>query len=1064
MRRFRHWPIKRKLTLVIMVTSGAALLLASVAIVTYDQITFRPATVQRLSTLAEIIAANCTAAISFQDAGDAQLTLKSLRARPDIAGGCIYNREGTVFALYAQTKRDEAFLPAKAESEGYRFEGGYLILSRPIVHKGERLGSICLRMDLQEQRDRLRAISIIVLLFVAGSLVVAYLLSSILQRVVSQPVLDLADVAQRVTTARDYSLRATKRNEDETGLLTDAFNQMLTQIQERDSALLHARDDLEERVQQRTSELAHVNEGLQTEIRERERSQRRTALQYAITRVLAESPTLTAAAPRIVEAVCAHTGWDVGAVWNVDLQANVLRCVDVWHPPMVSVTAFEAKTRASTFVPGVGLPGRVWADHRPVWIPDVVKDSNFPRAQIAAKDGLHGAFGFPVVLGGEVLAVMEFFSREVRPLDTDLLQMFAVIGSQIGQFIERKRAEGALREAEAKYRRLVEQLPAITYMAEFGPAGRWLYVSPQIETLLGFKAQEWMADPELSARQIHPEDRKLMRAEETRSRTSGDVLRTEYRMRARDGRVVWFRDEAIVVKDVAGQPLFMQGLMFDITERKQADEALREAEAKYRTLVEQLPAITYIAEFGSAGRWTYVSPQIERILGFAPNEWMDRAELWIDQIHPDDRQRVLTEESDSRATGEPVRCEYRMRARDGRVVWFRDEAAIIKDQAGKPLYLHGLMFDITERKQADELVRESEKRFRDLFESSPDAIFVEDLNGNVLDVNPAACRLHAIDRTKLLGMHASELVAPEMRQKVEQRAPKIASGELNNIESVNLAADGRVFPVSITISRVDYQGQPAVLLHVRDITARKKAEAEAEQKRKELVRSNKELEHFAYIASHDLQEPLRMVASYTQLLAKRYQGKLDKDADEFIHYAVDGARRMQQLINDLLTYARITTRGKPFQPTDCSAMLQRVMDNLKIAIEEGRAEVTHDPLPTVVADPTQLSQVFQNLIGNAIKFRDKKPPRVHVGAQRKDDAWLFSVRDEGIGIPTEHIDRIFLIFQRLHTREEYPGTGIGLAVCRRIVERHGGNIWVESEPGKGSTFYFTIPDKGANPS
>ena len=225
----------------------------------------------------------------------------------------------------------------------------------------------------------------------------------------------------------------------------------------------------------------------------------------------------------------------------------------------------------------------------------------------------------------------------------------------------------------------------------------------------------------------------------------------------------------------------------------------------------------------------------------------------------------------------------------------------------------------------------------------------------------------------------------------------------------------------------------------------------------ELKRSNEDLEQFAYVASHDLQEPLRMVASFTQLLARRYEDKLDKDAKEFIHFAVDGATRMQTLINDLLAYSRVGTRGKPFEPIDLNHLLSRVLVNLKVAIDESHAVVTHDPLPIVTGDATQLTQLLQNLIGNAIKFRADKSPQIHFGVSRRGGDWHFSIRDNGIGIEQKYFDRIFVIFQRLHSRQDYPGTGIGLALCKKIVERHGGRIWVESTEGKGTTFYFQLP-------
>ncbi len=244
-------------------------------------------------------------------------------------------------------------------------------------------------------------------------------------------------------------------------------------------------------------------------------------------------------------------------------------------------------------------------------------------------------------------------------------------------------------------------------------------------------------------------------------------------------------------------------------------------------------------------------------------------------------------------------------------------------------------------------------------------------------------------------------------------------------------------------------------------SGRKRAEEALKVKTQELARSNKDLEQFAYVASHDLQEPLRMVTSYVQLLAKRYKGKLDSDADDFIHFAEDGAVRMWKLINDLLTYSRVGTHGKELEPADCETALHQTLDNLKLAVEENEALVTHDALPTLMADNLQLIQLFQNLIGNAIKFRGDEPPRVHVAASRNGNGWIFSVRDNGIGIAPEYAKRIFIIFQRLHSREKYAGTGIGLSICQKIVERHGGHIWVESELGKGATFYFTLPASNA---
>jgi PAS domain S-box-containing protein len=276
--------------------------------------------------------------------------------------------------------------------------------------------------------------------------------------------------------------------------------------------------------------------------------------------------------------------------------------------------------------------------------------------------------------------------------------------------------------------------------------------------------------------------------------------------------------------------------------------------------------------------------------------------------------------------------------------------------------------------------------------------------------------------------------------------------------------NGDEFPAEVSISKGAVDGRRVYNAVVRDVTERKRYEAELRARSEELARSNRELEQFAYVASHDLQEPLRMVASYTQLLARRYEGRLDAQADRYIHFAVDGAQRMQALINDLLALSRVGTLGKPFQPVDMQAVLGRVLQWLQPALAESRGAVTHDPLPTLVGDPGQLEQLLQNLVANALKFRRLDvPPRVHVSAERRrgeaGDEWRFGVADNGIGFDMQFAEQIFVVFQRLHTRAEYPGTGVGLAICKKIVERHGGSIWVTSTPGEGTTFHFTLAER-----
>ncbi|MBN2505325.1 MAG: PAS domain-containing protein [Verrucomicrobia bacterium] len=383
-----------------------------------------------------------------------------------------------------------------------------------------------------------------------------------------------------------------------------------------------------------------------------------------------------------------------------------------------------------------------------------------------------------------------------------------------------------------------------------------------------------------------------------------------------------------------------------------------------------------------------------------------------------------------------------------------------------------LKAEIAQRLEAEMRLDQERHLMEALMETTPDHIYFKDRESRFLRISRAqAERFKLPSPSAAVGKTDFDFFTAEHAQAAYKDEQQImATGHpMVAREEKETWPDGSVSWVSTTKQCLrNPHGEPVGTFGIsRDITAHKLAEEALARKTEELLRSNEELEQFAYVASHDLQEPLRMIASYTQLLARRYRGRLDQDADEFIGYAVDGAARMQTLINDLLAYSRVDRRGKPFAPTDAALALERALENLKVPLEDTRASIHHGPLPTVLADDVQLTQLFQNLVSNAIKFRHERPPEVHIGAtlqpppagsQPETREWMFTVRDNGIGIEPEYFQRIFVIFQRLHTRDQYPGTGIGLAVCKKIVERHGGRIWVESQPGKGSTFFFTLPE------
>jgi len=350
-----------------------------------------------------------------------------------------------------------------------------------------------------------------------------------------------------------------------------------------------------------------------------------------------------------------------------------------------------------------------------------------------------------------------------------------------------------------------------------------------------------------------------------------------------------------------------------------------------------------------------------------------------------------------------------------------------------------------------------EKNFSDsVINSLPGVFYLFDRKGRFIRWNRNFEEVTEYSEEEIERMSPLDLFSGDDRRAVEERIQDVFVTGAGWVEALFVSKSGRKTPYLFTGVRVALEGRDLLTGVGIDITERKAAEDALRRTMAELQRSNDELERFAYVASHDLQEPLRMVASYMQLLERRYKDRLDADAREFIGYASGGARRMQQLINDLLAYSRVGTRGRPFGPTNMEDAFQTAKSNLKVAMEEGGGEVTCNPLPTVTADEGQMIQVFQNLIGNALKFRRGDPPKVHVSAEQKEGEWVFAVRDNGIGIEAQYLPRIFAVFQRLH-RDEYPGTGMGLAIADRIVRRHGGKMWAASRPGKGSTFYFTIP-------
>ena len=600
------------------------------------------------------------------------------------------------------------------------------------------------------------------------------------------------------------------------------------------------------------------------------------------------------------------------------------------------------------------------------------------------------------------------------------------------------------KKAETRFQSLLESAPDA--MVIVNSDGFIELANLQTEKLFGYSSMELIGRPvdvlvPLELHGAHQEHRRKF-FESPRPRSMGAGL--DLMARRKDGSQ--FPVEISLSPLQGPHGVSVTAAIRDVTERKST-------EARFRALLESAPDAMVIS--GSNGLIELTNLQAERLFGYAREEMIGQP---VEILIPPNLRDGYRSDFPAFSVGAVRRKtgageDLRARRKDGTELPVEISFSPLEGPNGTSVT--AAIRDVTERKKA-------ETRFRALLESAPDAMVIVDSRGLIQLANLQSEKMFGYSRSELVGQSVDILIPVGLRiGHAQHRQGFFAAPKPREMGAgLNLMAlrkDGTQFPVEISLSPLEGADGTSVTAAIRDITERKLASQQLADNIAELRHSNEALEQFAHIASHDLQEPLRMVASYTQLLAKRYKGRLDADADEFIGYAVDGTQRMKRLIEDLLLYSR-AGKGIP-QPRAFSAeeALQEVLKNLRSRIEESGAEVSHDPLPMLVGAESQFLQVLQNLIGNAIKYRGERAPRVHISAAVFGQEWVFSVRDNGIGIEPQYFERIFQIFQRLHGHQEYEGTGIGLAICQRILQQQGGRIWVESEPGSGSVFHFSLP-------
>jgi PAS domain S-box-containing protein len=658
--------------------------------------------------------------------------------------------------------------------------------------------------------------------------------------------------------------------------------------------------------------------------------------------------------------------------------------------------------------------------------------------------------------GGEVTV-------EIRTYPVNIRGQNLVLGIT-RDITRRKQDQEALQRREQELRDVFDN--ANDVIVSVDTSGKVVNVNSKVREMFGLLPEEAIGRGFMDLGIFDPDALGEVSSRFNKALKDGAVFRPMMRVKARhrDGHTVIIDLNGAVLRTAVGQLSGFMAVLRDVTEIDNAQQVIRDSEERFRTLLQRSSDTVMIMD--AQGTISYVSPSVEHVTGYSCEEVVGKN--FTDFTHPDEWGDLFRSyDSLLNAPDACITGEWRICTKSGS---WRTMEGTASNLLGEPT-ICGVVInvrDITARKEAEESLRGTEERFRALIEEASDAVAILDTQGTVVYESPSVRRITGFEAEELVGDTILTSIHPDDAAKVAD-AFACALGRPGEPVPVELRYRHRegswIWLEAVGRNLLDNPHIQGVVANFRDITERKRVEQDLEHHAVDLARSNAELQRFAHVASHDLKEPLRTVGSYVQLLARRYKGRLDTDADEFIGYAVKGVERMYAVIDALLDHCRVSTLDSSLELVNCEGALGNALENLQETIKDNLAVVTYDPLPTVLGDQLQLSQVFQNLVGNAIKFAGEEPPRVHISVEETEKEWVFTVHDNGIGIEQEYWERIFEFFQRLHVQEQYPGAGVGLALCRTIVERFGGRIWVESEPARGSNFRFTVlraPDDREN--
>jgi PAS domain S-box-containing protein len=630
------------------------------------------------------------------------------------------------------------------------------------------------------------------------------------------------------------------------------------------------------------------------------------------------------------------------------------------------------------------------------------------------------------------------------------------------------------KEAEQRYRALVEHIPAVVYAEALEASADTVYLSPQVEQLLGYTLQEWRSAPHFWFDHIHPEDVERVRAENERANRTGEPFVTDYRFLASDGEYRWLRDEAVRVVDDAGAPLFWQGVFLDITQQKRAEGSLREAEARLRALIEHIPAVVYTEDVGGDPEKFYISPQVEDVFGYTPDEWRWTQDFWADHIHPDDREHVLEIDGETNQTLEPYTHEYRLRHRDGHWVWIHDEASFVPGP-GDGGFWQGFMLDITERREAEEQLREAELKFRTIVEQNQAIFYTQDIDPD----DPAISRTTYIapGNTEMLGYTLDEITAdptlwrtivhPDDRDRVfaADAESNVAGHGRFSMEYRMIAKDGRIVWVQDEAALVSLPGKTTYWQgFLLDVTERKEAEVQleraldVEREATQRLRAVDEMKNtFLQAVSHDLRTPLAAILGLAITLERGDLHLDEADSRDLARRIAQNARRLERLVTNLLDMDRLA-RGivaPKLEEVDVAALVGRVLDESQLV----PAERMHTDLRTAVQaiDAAKVERIVENLLANTARH----VPRdawIWVSVRPEVGGLTIAVEDDGPGIPAELRESVFEPFRQGGDASRHsPGVGVGLTLVRRFAQLHGGRAWVQDRDGGGASFRVFLP-------